>query len=120
MRLRSPSLRATGGMGDFLADTVEIALQERLRQVVGAAPATEADLRELAEQGRMRAELLAALIAAGERWLQELNADPASSLRKIAGELRELERLRRERDSLIALLARLDGRAHELRAEWLS
>jgi hypothetical protein len=107
-------------MGDFSADTLEIALHERLREVVGAAPATEADLRDLAEQGRMRAELLAALIDAGERWLQVLDADPASSLSEIAAGLRELEQLRSERDCLIALLACLDERARELRAEWLS
>jgi hypothetical protein len=101
-------------------DRLERALERRLREVTGAAPVTERELRALAERGDAWARTLGGLVAASERKLIELSHDPQSSLSTVAEELERGERLRREREQLQQLLAGLDTRARKLRTEWLA
>jgi chromosome segregation ATPase len=95
-------------------------LKERLRAVAARQPATEAELRKLAEEGRAVAGLIDARLERGERALQELAFDPASSLTEIAATLREVNELRPSLEELNSLLAELNRRAREVRQSWVS
>jgi hypothetical protein len=99
---------------------LERALERRLREVTGAAPVTERELRTLAEKGEAWARTLGGLVAASERRLGELSRDPQASLATLAEELGRGERLRRERGELLILLDELDARSRKVRTEWLA
>jgi hypothetical protein len=82
-------------------------------------PATESELRLLTEQADAWARTVNGQIQASERRIRRLNANPASSLAQIAGELRRVENLRPQLNEVRSLLAEVENRARELRTEWL-
>ena len=103
-----------------LPDRLDLALTTRLREVVGGQPATESELRTLADQAGGWARAVDAQLRSSERRLARLNADPTSPLAEIAAELRRVETLAEELEEARSLVAGLDRRARELRTAWLS
>lgn len=101
-------------------DSLDAALKRRLRAVLDDQLVTEADLRALSDQGRACTLILGALIDDAKRDLERLSLDPASSLAEVAVALQTLKDLQPDFDELQALLAAVDGRAHEYRARWVS
>jgi chromosome segregation ATPase len=102
-----------------MADTPDLALLERLRDVLRDRPVTEAELRTLTEQVDGLVRALGAQLASSERRVDELNADVESSLTEIAGELHRVESLRPRLQEARSLLVDLDTRARQLRTAWL-
>jgi chromosome segregation ATPase len=102
-----------------LPEQLDFALIRRLRDVRDRGPATETELRTLTEQAEAWARTVNGQIQASERRIRRLNANPASSLAQIAGELRRVEGLRPQLNEVRSLLADLENRARELRTEWL-
>ncbi len=94
-------------------------LTSRLREVLGDRPATESELRTLAEQAEALARTLQAQVQASEGRLSRLSTDPAAPLTDIAAELRRVETLRPELDEVRSLIGDLEDRARELRTAWL-
>lgn len=82
-------------------------------------PATESELRTLAEQADAWARTVSGQIQSSERRIRRLSSNPASSLAQIAAELRRVENLRPQLNEVRSLLADLESRARELRTEWL-
>jgi chromosome segregation ATPase len=103
-----------------VAETLDSALKERLRAVLGQRPVTEAELRKLSEQGRACTLILGAQLARSEYRLAELASDPTSSLAEFAAAFRRVNELRPDLGELRALLEELHGRAREVRAAWVS
>jgi hypothetical protein len=103
-----------------MAETLDSALKEQVREVLGRRPVTEAELRKLAEEGRACALILHAQLDRRERRLAELTADPTSSLSEIATAFQRVNELRPQVEELDALLDGLQSRAREVRAAWLS
>jgi hypothetical protein len=101
------------------AAPLELALTARLREVLADRPATESELRSLAEEADGWKRALQAQIRASERRVDELSADPASSLAPIAAELRRIENLRPELVEVMSLHEELEQRARAMRTEWL-
>jgi hypothetical protein len=99
-------------------DTV---LKERLRRVLDdpPRPVTEAELRQLLEEGRACTLILGADLERLERQLAKLDADPASSLIAIANAFRRVHDFRTHLDELDGLLSALEDRAREARTSWL-
>lgn len=102
-----------------LPEKLDLALVKRLRLVVAGEPATESELRGLAEQADGWARATEAQLRAAETRLARLNADPASELGTIAKELRRVEDLYAELDEARMLVAGLEQRTRELRTAWL-
>jgi hypothetical protein len=101
-------------------EQLDLALVKRLRQVVGGAePATESELRALAEEADGWVRATEAQLHASEGRLTELNADPASPLTGIAAEVRRVDALSRELAEARRLIAGLERRTRELRTAWL-
>ena len=100
-------------------DSISTALTARLREVLAERPATESELRSLAEEADAVARTLRAQIGSSERRVRELSADPAGPLAPIATELRRIESLRPELVEVTALIAELERRARAVRTEWL-
>src|SRR5262249_54359403 len=96
---------------------LDFALIARLREVRDRRPATEAELRTLAEQAEAWARTDNGQIETSERRLSRLNENPGSSLAQIAAELRRVESLRPQLNEVRALLADLENRAREMRTE---
>ena len=94
-------------------------LTARLREVLSDRPATESELRGLAEEADAWKRALEAQIHASERLVDELSADPAGSLAPIASELRRIETLRPELIEVTSLMDELENRARALRTQWL-
>ena len=92
---------------------------DRIRAVLADRPATEAELRTLRGEADGWTRVLEGRLHAGERRLSALTDDPTSSLAAIAGELREVEPIRRELSETRSLIEQLDARAREVRSEWL-
>ena len=103
-----------------MAETLDSALKERVRAVLGAKPVTEAELRKLSEEGRACELIVSAQLERAERTLSQLAADPASSLGEIAATLRDVNELRPDLEELQSLLGELGERARAFRASWLS
>jgi chromosome segregation ATPase len=103
-----------------MTQTLDFALKERLRAVIGDHTVTEATLRKLSEQGTACALILDARLERLERRLAELSADPESSLAEIAATMRAVNELRPDLDELHSLLDALGTHARELRASWLA
>jgi uncharacterized protein involved in exopolysaccharide biosynthesis len=103
-----------------VAQTLDSALKERLRAVLGSRPVTEAELRKLADEGRACELIIAAQLQHAEERLAGLSAEPASSLAEIAATFREVNELQPDLAELRQLLATLTSRAREFRASWLS
>lgn len=93
---------------------------DRIREVLADGPSTEAELRALRAQADGWRRVLEGRLGAAERRLRELASDPASSLAAIAGELREVDPLRRELAETRALIDRLDSHARDLRSVWVA
>ena len=102
-----------------MPEPLDFALIKRLRDVRDHRPATETELRMLAEQADAWARTVNAQIQTSERRIRRLTANPASSLAQIAGELRRVEKLRPQLNEVQSLLSDLENRARELRTEWL-
>jgi hypothetical protein len=100
-------------------EQLELALAERLRQVVAGQEASESEMRTLADHAGGWARATDAQLVAAEDRLAALNADPASPLAEIATELRRVEALSREREEVRRLSDGLEQRARELRTAWL-
>jgi hypothetical protein len=103
-----------------VADTLDSALKARLRAVLDRQPVTEAELRNLAEEGQACVLILGAQLRRSEQQLAELTSDPTTPLRDIAAAFRTVNELRPDLDELNALLAQLELRAREFRASWLA
>jgi hypothetical protein len=101
-----------------MPDTLDFALIKRLREVMNTR-VTETELRTLKEQAEAWARTVSGQLQASERRIRRLNANPASSLAQIAGELRRVETLRPQLNEVRSLLADLEDRTRELRTEWL-
>jgi chromosome segregation ATPase len=102
-----------------LAETPDLALLERLRDVIGNQPVTETELRGLIEQSDGLVRALDAHVAGSERRLTELTQHPDSSLSEIATELQRVESLRPRLEEARSLRVSLETRARELRTSWL-
>jgi hypothetical protein len=102
-----------------VAERPDLALLERLREVLANQPITESELRGLIDQSDGLVRALGAHIAGSERRLTELTNDPDSSLTLIARELKRVEALRPKLEEARSLLAGLEKRARELRASWV-
>jgi predicted RNase H-like nuclease (RuvC/YqgF family) len=102
-----------------LPEKLDLALVERLRQVVAGEVATESELRSLADEADGWHRATEAQLHAAEARLTELNADPASPLADIAAEVRRVEALSRELKEARALIEALEHRTRELRTAWL-
>lgn len=100
-------------------DTLELALTQRLREVLRGAAATEGELRLLEEQAEGLARSLTAGIDSSEAQLAALATAPSATVAEMAAELRRVERLRNELDDLRADLAALASRSRTLRGAWL-
>jgi chromosome segregation ATPase len=100
-------------------ETPDRVLLERLREVVGERPVTEAELRGLIEQADGLVRTLGAHMAGSERRLSELTADAESSLTEIAVELHRVNELRPRLEEARKLLAALEERARAIRTAWL-
>jgi hypothetical protein len=98
---------------------MELALTVRLREVLADRPATESELRTLAEEADGWRRALQAQIWASERRVEELSRDPAASLAPIASELQRIESLRPELIEVTSLHEELEQRARAMRTEWL-
>jgi hypothetical protein len=101
-------------------DQLDLALAERLRQVVDGQEASESEMRTLADHAGGWARATDAQLRATEDRLAELDADPASPLAEIAAELRRVETLSREREEVRRLSDGLERRTRELRTAWLT
>lgn len=102
-----------------MIETPDRVLLERLREVVGERPVTEAELRGLIEQADGLVRTLGAHMAGSERRLSELTADAESSLTEIAVELHRVNELRPRLEEARKLLAALEERARAIRTAWL-
>ena len=100
-------------------DRLDLALVKRLREVVGGSPATESELRALADQAGGWERATEAQLRAAEGRLAKLNADPASRLAEIASEVRRAETLTHELDEARGLIEGLERRTRELRTAYL-
>jgi hypothetical protein len=102
-----------------LPEKLDLALVKRLREVVGGRPATESELRTLADQAGGWARATEARLRAAEKRLAKLNADPTSELSEMATEIRRVETLSGELEEARWLVAGLERRTRELRTAWL-
>jgi chromosome segregation ATPase len=101
-------------------EQLDLALAERLRQVVDGQEVSESEMRTLADHAGGWARAIDAQHRSAEERLAELNADPASSLAEIAAELRRVDALSHEREEIRRLSDGLEQRTRELRTAWLT
>ena len=100
---------------------LDTTLKERLRAVLDHPErrVTEAELRQLSEQGRACTLILGAELERHQQRLAELDRDPGSSLAAIADAFRQVSDFRSHLDELDGLLSALHQRAREVRTSWL-
>jgi hypothetical protein len=103
-----------------MAEMIDSAFKARVRAFLDGRPITEAELRNLFEDGRACALILDGQLQNSERQLAELASDPESSIAELASEFRRVNELRPELADLEELLSELDTRAREFRTSWLS
>ena len=103
-----------------MTESLDAALKVRLRTVLENRPVTEAELRNLIEEGASCVLILEGRLRGIEQRLADLSADPSSSLADIANEVRAANEVRPDLDELCALLADLSTLALRSRASWLS
>jgi hypothetical protein len=103
-----------------MAEPIDASLKARVREVIDGRPVTEADLRQLFEEGRACALILDGQLATSERTLAELVSDPESSLADVASDLRRVNELRPELAELGELLVELEEHARKFRTSWAS
>jgi chromosome segregation ATPase len=101
-------------------EQLDVALSERLRQVVDGQEVSESEMRTLADHAGGWTRAIDAQHRSAEERLAALNADPASSLAEIAAELRRVEALSQEREEIRRLSDGLEQRTRELRTAWLT
>src|ERR671934_896841 len=99
------------------SDKLDVAVATRLRAIVAGDPATESELRAVADRAGGWARALEAQVAGSEARLTALNADPTSPLADIASEVRRLDALMPELQEARWLLAGLGRRTRALRTE---
>jgi predicted RNase H-like nuclease (RuvC/YqgF family) len=87
--------------------------------VLSERPATESELRALAEEADAGRRALRAQLDSSERRVAELSADPLGALAPIASELRRIDTLRPQLAELTSLVDELEERARRLRTQWL-
>ena len=98
---------------------LDAVLRERLQDVLHERrPLTEAELRNLLEEGQACRLILGAERERLEQRLGKLDSDPSSSLGEIADAFRQVHEFRAHVDELDRLLAELDDRAREVRGAW--
>ena len=102
-----------------VAVTPDLALLDRVRDVLADQPVTETELRTLAEQIDGLVRVLGAQLESSEARLTALASQPESSLTGIADELVRIEALRPRLEQARRLLNDLERRARELRTSWL-
>lgn len=102
-----------------MAETPDLVLLGRLRDVLADKPVTETELRKLIEQADGLVRTLGAHVNGSEGRLAKLAEDPDSSLTEIASELHRVEALRPRLEEARSLLADLEIRARELRTSWM-
>jgi chromosome segregation ATPase len=100
-------------------DKLDLTLVKRLREVVAGQPATESELRTLADQAGGWERATEAQLRASEGRLAKLNTEPAGTLAEIAAEVRRAESLARELDEARDLIVGLEERTRELRTAYL-
>jgi hypothetical protein len=101
-----------------MALTLDAALKERLRAVLDRRGVTEAELRNLFEEGEACVRILRGVLERAERELADLTSDPDSSLADIAEAFRRVSDVGPDLNELRELLGRLETRAREVRASW--
>ena len=99
--------------------TPDLALLERVREVLADRPVTETELRALSEQIDGLVRVLGAQLDSSEARLTDLANQPASSLTGMADELHRVETLRPRLTEARELLRDLEERARALRTSWL-
>ncbi len=102
-----------------MAVTPDLALLDRVRDVLADQPVTETELRTLAEQIDGLVRVLGAQLESSEARLTDLANQPESSLTGIADELVRIEALRPRLEQARRLLNDLERRARDLRTSWL-
>jgi hypothetical protein len=109
-------------MSGAMPATVEIdaVYKKRVHAVLNGRPVTEAELRNLFEEGRACALILHGQLEKTERRLGQLAADPESSIADVAAAFRRVNELRPELDELKHVLGELDSLAREFRTSWVS
>jgi hypothetical protein len=103
-----------------MTESLDTALKQRLRAVLDGEPCTEAELRGLFEEGQACRRILGAQLAHAERNLDELDADPDSSISELAALVRKSGALRPQIAELESLLDALDAQARNVRAAWVT
>jgi hypothetical protein len=99
---------------------LDTALKERIRQVLDRHRlVTEAELRQLSDEGRGLARILGAELGRLEQRLAELEAEPGTPLGAIGPAFRRVHDFRTHLAELDGLLAALDDRARAVRTSWL-
>jgi hypothetical protein len=95
-------------------------LRRRVREVLAnpRRPITEPELRKLTDEGRACALILHGELRRLEGRLGRHDGDPTTSLGEIADAFRRVREFRAHVEGLDRLLAELDDRAREVRAEW--
>ena len=119
IRPGAPLRKARFGKLPAVAVTPDLALLDRVRDVLADRPVTETELRALGEQIDGLVRVLGAQLDSSEARLTELANRPESSLTGIADELVRIEALRPRLEEARSLLTDLERRARELRTSWL-
>jgi hypothetical protein len=104
---------------DRVSDTLDSRLLAQVRDVLDASSHTETELRALIENADGWERALRAQLSGSERRLDQLVADPSSSLAELACELHRVRRLRPALTDTNHFQARLQARARQLRSAWL-
>src|SRR5262245_20911236 len=99
---------------------LDAVLRGRLRDLlqVPPCPVTESELRSLLEDGRACMLILRGELERLEGRLAQLDSDPNTSFSALTDALRRVRDLRSHVEELRALLAALESRAREVRADW--
>ena len=109
-----------GKGGTAITETLDSALKERLRAVVQDEPATEAELRKLAEEGRACELILGGQLQRSEQRLEALASDPTQLDRRDRGSVARGERAPAgPRRAGGASRRSCRRRAREFRARWV-
>jgi hypothetical protein len=103
-----------------VAETLNVAVLSRLRDVLADEPVTESELRALSEHADGWVRALRGQVDASERRLDELAGDPDTPLTELAAELRRIDALLPALAEAQALVAALEARARTLRSAWVT
>jgi predicted phage gp36 major capsid-like protein len=102
-----------------MIEDLDVVLKQRVRAVLAGQPCTEAELRQLFEEGRACARILDAQLTHTERELDVLDAEPDSSIAELAAHVRRANTLRPQLAELESLLEDLEAQARNVRASWV-